>query len=97
MNPEESLAIHPSSYKTVLEEIFHYKPEKYIKNPEPVTVYHITDHDFEVHTPEGRVEGKKGDFLVRNSDGSMYPADFLVFLNNYVAYVEAPDIDSEPI
>ena len=59
MNPEESLAIHPSSYKTVLEEIFHYKPEKYIKNPEPVTVYHITDHDFEVHTPEGRVEGKK--------------------------------------
>ena len=86
MNPEESLTLTPKSYKNVLEKMFDYHSKTFIKNPYPITVYQIDRHDFEVETPEGRVEGKKGDYLVINPDGSMYPSNRKVFERNYTHY-----------
>ena len=94
-NPsDEFLTFTPDSYQTITS-IYKYKEEYYQKIPVPVIVYHITGHDFEVETPEGNVYGKKGDYLIVNSDGSMYPADEKVFKELYTKYTFIEE--SEPI
>ena len=91
---EDLITVTPNSYKQILEKMFKYVPQEYIKKPVPVIAYRLHDH-FEVLTPEGWVHGNPEDYLVINPDGSMYPSEREVFETNYVKYIRSEE--HEPI
>ena len=55
---------------------------KAIKRPIPVRCIQINE-DFEVHTLEGIMKGKKGDWLFVGVSGEMYPCDNKIFELTY--------------
>ena len=94
---DDMIFVTPLTYKSVLENIFGYKPTKYIKEPIPVDVYQLDCH-FEVQTPEGAVEGQPGDYLIVNPNGSMYPAAKKEFEDMYIPFTEFNySSEAEPI
>ncbi len=57
-----------------------YKEAK--KKPIPITCYQINE-PFEVETMEGKLRGKKGDWLMVGINGEMYPCDQDIFKKTY--------------
>lgn len=52
--------------------------------PKPVIIKAIQmDCDFVVHTLEGLMKGKKGDFLIEGLKGECYPCDKEIFYKKY--------------
>lgn len=41
------------------------------------------EHPFRVHTLEGVMEGKAGDYLMRGVEGELYPCDRTIFRATY--------------
>jgi hypothetical protein len=52
------------------------------KRPIMVSAVEMVD-DFEVHTMEGVMTGKPGDFLMRGIKGELYPCQRDIFLASY--------------
>jgi hypothetical protein len=52
------------------------------KKPVIVSAVEMVD-DFEVHTLEGIMTGKPGDFLIRGIKGELYPCQRDIFLASY--------------
>ena len=57
-------------------------PGRAVKKPIPVEVRRM-EQAFVVHTMEGRMEGKAGDWLITGIDGEMYPCDADIFSRTY--------------
>ncbi len=57
-------------------------PRKAVKKPIPLEVRRMPEA-FVVHTMEGRMEGKAGDWLITGIDGEMYPCDADIFARSY--------------
>lgn len=53
-----------------------------VKKPIPIKCLQI-DEPFEVETMEGRLQGKKGDWLMVGVDGEVYPCDQEIFKKTY--------------
>lgn len=53
-----------------------------VKKPIPVEVRRMPEA-FVVHTMEGRMEGKAGDWLITGVNGEMYPCDAEIFAKTY--------------
>lgn len=56
--------------------------KKAIKKPIAIRCIQL-DEPFEVHTLEGVMKGKKGDWLMVGVDGEMYPCDADIFRKTY--------------
>jgi len=41
------------------------------------------EEDFKVHTKEGVMKGKAGDFLIKGVEGELYPCDVDIFWKTY--------------
>jgi len=48
---------------------------------------------FSVDTPEGKMSGKKGDYLIIGIAGEMYPCDREIFENSYDFVSDEPKFD----
>jgi len=59
-----------------------YKFKKALKKPIPIECIQI-DEPFEVETLEGKMKGKKGDWLVVGVNGEMYPISDEIFKKTY--------------
>ena len=55
---------------------------KAVKKPIPIRCLQINE-PFEVHTLEGIMKGKKGDWLMVGISGEMYPCDDEIFRRSY--------------
>jgi len=55
---------------------------KAVKKPIPIGARQVFD-DFEVHTLEGTMKGKPGDYLMVGVNGEMYPCDRAIFEKTY--------------
>ncbi|WP_411894337.1 hypothetical protein [Winogradskyella sp. A2] len=53
-----------------------------IKKPIPIRCLQINE-PFEVETLEGKMRGKKGDWLMIGVNGEMYPCDNSIFKKSY--------------
>ncbi len=58
------------------------KFQKAIKNPVPVKCVQIQE-PFEVHTIEGVMKGKAGDWLMVGVNNEMYVCDNTIFIKTY--------------
>lgn len=56
--------------------------QRAVKKPIPVEVRRMPV-PFVVHTMEGRMEGKAGDWLITGVNGEMYPCDAQIFAKSY--------------
>lgn len=56
--------------------------KKAIKKPIPIRCIQI-DEPFLVETLEGKMKGKKGDWLMVGVNGEMYPCDKFIFERTY--------------
>jgi hypothetical protein len=61
-----------------------------IKRPIPIRIYQMDD-DFIVETLEGKMKGKKGDYLMSGVHGELYPCDKDIFERTYD--IQKEDID----
>jgi len=55
---------------------------RYRKKPVEVMAVRM-ENDFDVETLEGRMSGRKGDYLVRGEKGELYPVKRYVFESTY--------------
>lgn len=57
-------------------------PQKAVKRPIQIEVRRMPE-EFEVHTLEGVMRGKAGDWLMTGAAGEMYPCDAAIFDRTY--------------
>lgn len=56
--------------------------KKAVKKPIPVQCCQIQE-DFQIHTLEGVLKGKKGDWLMVGIEGEIYACDNEIFIKTY--------------
>lgn len=80
--------------------LFRTVRDKHRKKPVVVHARKISK-PFEVHTLEGIMKGKRGDWLIRGVEGELYPCDNRIFKKTYervrIPEAEAPKVGKEKI
>lgn len=65
----------------------HAKTKKYVKKPVVIEAYQ-TDVEIVIHTLEGDMLARPGDYIITGINGEQYPCKEKIFLKTYEEWME---------